>query len=242
MTIISNLSPYAKTLSLISSIKLMSMFEHFSSRWFLFAAQENPSCLNFLLDTFNNLIQYQYEGNQHVIYTLCCNKKVFDQLVNMKFEENSSKKNREQFNGDKEKENESNNSSNENKTDSEEAKATTTNYSFVPSEEWFNKWKTDLHISTVMRLLDYLLPQIEGFCKRQNQASVGEKAIMQFLKNTTLVGLLPVPHAIVIRKYEPNQYTTLWFTTYIWGVFFLRNKKYPLWESDKIRLFSINLV
>jgi len=113
--------------------------------------------------------------------------------------------------------------------------------SFIPTEEWFNKWKSDLHINTVARLLDYLQPHVENFCASNGITSANEKSVMNFLKNTTLVGLLPVPHAIVIRKYEPNKFTTLWFTTYIWGVFFIRNKKYPLWEREKIKLFAINV-
>jgi hypothetical protein len=39
------------------------------------------------------------------------------------------------------------------------------------------------------------------------------------------VGLLPVPHPIVIRKYQANQYTSLWFTAFLWGVIFLRNQR-----------------
>jgi hypothetical protein len=39
------------------------------------------------------------------------------------------------------------------------------------------------------------------------------------------VGLLPVPHPIVIRKYQANEYTSLWFTAFLWGVIFLRNQR-----------------
>jgi frataxin-like iron-binding protein CyaY len=38
------------------------------------------------------------------------------------------------------------------------------------------------------------------------------------------VGLLPVPHPIVIRKYQANAYTNVWFSAYLWGVIFLRNQ------------------
>mmetsp|Transcript_5099 Transcript_5099/g.5796 ORF Transcript_5099/g.5796 Transcript_5099/m.5796 type:complete len:699 (+) Transcript_5099:47-2143(+) len=225
MTIIANISPYAKSLSLVASIKLMSMFEQFSSRRFLFAAEDNPGCLNFLLDTFNNLIQYQYEGNYHVIYTLCRNKALFDNLKNMEFQPESDPQPK------------ANSITPENSSEQVASRMT----SFIPTEEWFNKWKSDLHINTVARLLDYLQPHVENFCASNGITSANEKSVMNFLKNTTLVGLLPVPHAIVIRKYEPNKFTTLWFTTYIWGVFFIRNKKYPLWEREKIKLFAINV-
>ena len=49
-----------------------------------------------------------------------------------------------------------------------------------------------------------------------------ESEILKFLQHGTLVGLLPVPHPILIRKYQANSGTTLWFRTYMWGVIYLR--------------------
>lgn len=49
-----------------------------------------------------------------------------------------------------------------------------------------------------------------------------ESEILKFLQHGTLVGLLPVPHPILIRKYQANAGTAMWFRTYIWGVIYLR--------------------
>ena len=49
-----------------------------------------------------------------------------------------------------------------------------------------------------------------------------ELEILAYLKNGTLVGLLPVPHPIIIRKYQASEATELWFHTYIWGVIYVR--------------------
>ena len=49
-----------------------------------------------------------------------------------------------------------------------------------------------------------------------------EHEVLAYLKNGTLVGLLPVPHPIIIRKYQANEATELWFHTYIWGVIYVR--------------------
>ncbi len=35
--------------------------------------------------------------------------------------------------------------------------------------------------------------------------------IDRFLEHGTLVGLLPVPHPILIRRYQPNPGTAMWF-------------------------------
>ena len=49
-----------------------------------------------------------------------------------------------------------------------------------------------------------------------------EHEVLDYLKNGTLVGLLPVPHPILIRKYQTSENTEQWFHTYIWGVVYVR--------------------
>ena len=46
--------------------------------------------------------------------------------------------------------------------------------------------------------------------------------MLEYLKNGTMVGLLPVPHPILIRKYQTSENTEQWFHTYIWGVIYVR--------------------
>ena len=43
------------------------------------------------------------------------------------------------------------------------------------------------------------------------------------LLNVYAVGLLPAPHPILCRKYQPNAHTGLWFTTFLWGVIYLQH-------------------
>lgn len=95
--------------------------------------------------------------------------------------------------------------------------------------------------TTIRSLVGYLVPKVEQFCSA-NVSEVDERKVLQFIKSTTLVGVLPVPHAIIIRKYEPNEFTNVWFTTFLWGVVFLRNKDLPLWDDRKIKLFLINVL
>lgn len=68
LTIICNVSPYAKGFSLVASIKLVNLFELFSSPRFLFARSSNYTFAQQLLETFNNLVQYQYESNGVLVY------------------------------------------------------------------------------------------------------------------------------------------------------------------------------
>ena len=55
-----------------------------------------------------------------------------------------------------------------------------------------------------------------------------ESEILRFLQHGTLVGLLTVPHPLLIRKYQPNRETAIWFRTYIWEFVYLRNTDPPV--------------
>ena len=64
---------------------------------------------------------------------------------------------------------------------------------------------------------------------------------LDLIQSTTLVGVLPLPHSIVVRRYVQNAYTNLWFTTYRWGVVFLRNQTLTLMDASKVRMFVVTM-
>uniref|UniRef100_A0A8C7MW48 HID1 domain containing n=2 Tax=Salmoninae TaxID=504568 RepID=A0A8C7MW48_ONCKI len=98
-------------------------------------------------------------------------------------------------------------------------------------------WKCKLPLQTIMRLLQVLVPQVEKICI--DKGLTDESEILKFLQHGTLVGLLPVPHPILIRKYQANAGTAMWFRTYMWGVVYLRNVDPPIWYDTDVRLFEI---
>lgn len=55
-------SPYLKSLSMVAANKLLHLLEAFSTTWFLFSAAQNHHLVFFLLEVFNNIIQYQFDG------------------------------------------------------------------------------------------------------------------------------------------------------------------------------------
>ena len=55
-----------------------------------------------------------------------------------------------------------------------------------------------------------------------------------------MVGLLPVPHPIVIRNYYPNAYTDLWFCSYMWGVLVNRSIALASIDSSQIRFLVVH--
>jgi hypothetical protein len=82
-TILVNVSPYLKTLSMVASIKLLHLLEAFSTPWFLFSSPSNHHLVFFLLEIFNNIIQYQFDGNSNLVYTIIRKRQVFHALANI---------------------------------------------------------------------------------------------------------------------------------------------------------------
>uniref|UniRef100_A0A7S3JVS4 HID1 domain-containing protein n=1 Tax=Aureoumbra lagunensis TaxID=44058 RepID=A0A7S3JVS4_9STRA len=281
LTIICNISPYAKTLSLVTCVKVVNLFELFTSPRFFYQSANNHVYVALLLEIFNNVIQYQYGGNPHLIYAIVRRKQVFDALDNLTLPQAlaqaqaRSRSLQPIVNQQKSpavdaakteimremppaEENNNNVSStiptatDHNRTiaqlEQEEKhsvhsskKFVTTGPRFLPNQAWLDKVKSELPLNTIMRLLQHLSPQIDELIS-QSEFALDESALLEFIKNTTMVGLLPVPHAIVIRKYQPNAFTSLWFTAFLWGVIFLQNQLLPLFDGASIKLFTVSVV
>ncbi|CDI96759.1 High temperature induced dauer formation protein [Echinococcus multilocularis] len=422
ITIIDNVSPYVKSLSMVSASKLMHLTEAFSQPWFLFSSPNNFQLVLFLLEIFNNVIQYQFDGNSCLVYSIIRKRQVFYQLANLpttdeeirevlakhsglhrRFEappdtdEEDEVEDRTEENGEGEgegnedifkkeakeegldfvstdvdqfsqaaslindkmdevKNEKGNGVASETKNggavvaqgDSEEmarqmsvleglqtsltdtpsltsmtdsqpvnaahssdyhlhsyegeapstsshipaaasdsttgsstgeavesrhlewksqdeaskgkvAKGTTKTMlereraggsdgnsrrrltpltvPWRPTARWVGSWHEKLPLQTIMRLLQVLVPQVEKICIEKSLKD--EPEILKFLQNGTLVGLLPVPHPILIRKYQSNMGTTVWFRTYLWGVVYLRNSDPPIWFDTNVRLFEV---
>ncbi|XP_011311988.1 protein HID1 [Fopius arisanus] len=313
LTILVNVSPYLKTLSMVASTKLLHLLEAFSTPWFLFSAPTNHHLVFFLLEIFNNIIQYQFDGNSNLVYTIIRKRQVFHALANLPIDcstiaKSLSKRQRKQIPSTSvstenvseaamegshpaqpaepgtlkatlletpgienmtEKESahplspsidvDINKSGEANGRDEEEVddkctqksivpkggirvtdEVVSSNNQWVPTGDWVYQWKSKLPLQTIMRLLQVLVPQVEKICI--DKGLTDESEILKFLQHGTLVGLLPVPHPILIRRYQANAGTTAWFRTYMWGVIYLRNVEPPIWYDTDVKLFEIQRV
>uniref|UniRef100_A0A674AHI5 HID1 domain containing n=1 Tax=Salmo trutta TaxID=8032 RepID=A0A674AHI5_SALTR len=288
LTIVVNVSPYLKSLSMVAANKLLHLLEAFSTNWFLFSASQNHHLVFFLLEVFNNLIQYQFDGNCNLVYAIIRKRNIFHQLANLssdpatihKVERDNvlSKSNPITFYCRKkiifvslletiepfpkglscclvpvaidkltEKAQVSEdgtmvclqhmttdqNAHSPQHTHSPQSSAADTSGIVL-------SWKSKLPLQTIMRLLQILVPQVEKICI--DKGLTDESEILKFLQHGTLVGLLPVPHPILIRKYQANAGTAMWFRTYMWGVIYLRNVDPPIWYDTDVRLFEIQRI
>ncbi|XP_023676320.1 protein HID1 isoform X1 [Paramormyrops kingsleyae] len=309
LTIVVNVSPYLKSLSMVASNKLLHLLEAFSTPWFLFSVSQNHHLVFFLLEVFNNIIQYQFDGNCNLVYAIIRKRSVFHQLANLPSDSASIQKalqrkkrspegisrtnsqetvsmegsrpaapaepgtvktslaatpgidkltEKSQVSEDgtmvsvqhtpSDHSDTESNSGRDNEdvfyTEAETARRRLSSVSSVsswtPTPEWVLSWKTKLPLQTIMRLLQVLVPQVEKICI--DKGLTDESEILKFLQHGTLVGLLPVPHPILIRKYQANAGTAMWFRTYMWGVIYLRNVDPPIWYDTDVRLFEIQRV
>mmetsp|Transcript_12112 Transcript_12112/g.18396 ORF Transcript_12112/g.18396 Transcript_12112/m.18396 type:complete len:835 (+) Transcript_12112:156-2660(+) len=251
-TIICNISPYWRSMSLVAAVKLVNLFEVLSSPKFLFSEHKAFNHLALLLEVFNNVIQYQYHGSQHLVYAIIRKKDIFGRLATMslgrakslcekvygkKIKAAVKEHNRllKMKKANEEDDEEDENDSDDTDSDGEEGRSS----HFKPTEEWLSEFKEKMPLETIKRLLQHLTPVIDEIINRE-EGIVDEGEILAVLNNVTMVGLLPVPHAIVIRKYQPNQYTSLWFTAYLWGIIFVGHQSLPIFDGEAIELFQVS--
>ncbi|XP_077594830.1 protein HID1b isoform X1 [Stigmatopora nigra] len=263
-------SPYLKSLSMVSSDKLLHLVEVFSQPRFLFSAPQNHQLVFFLLEAFNNMVQYQFDGNSNLVYSLIRQRNLFYRLANTPTDAASlgqallrqEKKRREcepaptgppsaiQTGRDIWEPprtpdggpgvggvigSESGRERERQDTPPESRAGSSSPWTATP--DWALCWKSKLPLQTIMRLLQVLVPQVEKICI--DKALTDEREILSFLRHGTLVGLLPVPHPILIRKSQVNGATASWFRTYAWGVVYLRHLDPAIWYDTDIRLFEI---
>lgn len=267
LTIVVNTTPYLKKTSLVAANKLVHLFEVFSSPRFMFACEDNHKLVFFLLEAFNNLIQYQFEGNQHLVYVIIRRRAVFTKLMGLSTSPfvdaaalpSSSIPNADvvfdpALNVPKQKDQNVEtpakifSSLNKDKAIQEkEHFSVVANQQqqqqptpFVPTQAWVESWKSKLPLETIQRLLHVLVPQVEKLCS--DKGVTDEAEILAFLQNGTLVGLLPVPHPILIRRHQSVPSCTVWFCSYVLGVMYMRWMDPPIWHDTQVRLFRVKTV
>jgi hypothetical protein len=251
LTIICNISPYWRKMSLVGAVKLVNLFELLASPKFLFSNYKAYQHLAQLLEVFNNIIQYQYHDNQHLVYAIIRRKDTFGRLATMSLARAVNLYNQAYGDRiDKAKEETLKRIVSVKHVDEKGKVLTPDDESddedailrrhFEPTESWLSEFKDKMPFETLTRLLQHLVPVIDDVITRVDGV-VDERIILDVLKDVTMVGLLPVPHPIVIRKYQPNQYTALWFTAYLWGVIYVNNQSLPIFDGKAIQLFRVSV-
>ncbi|KAL9549615.1 hypothetical protein MBANPS3_005114 [Mucor bainieri] len=83
---ISNISPYLTNIGVTTASKLLTLFHSMSSAPFLMADEYNFQLTSYLLETFNNIINYQYAENPNLMYSIVLHHDYFEKLDQLTFE------------------------------------------------------------------------------------------------------------------------------------------------------------
>ena len=94
-------------------------------------------------------------------------------------------------------------------------------------------------IDTLKGLYSALDPLMQGL--EQQYEQVTETEVLTLLQNTTLVGLLPAPHPILIHRFHGNSDTRDWIQTYLWAVIYINLQSLQLFNSLGVQLFQIKV-
>ncbi|KAI8877401.1 hypothetical protein K501DRAFT_337444 [Backusella circina FSU 941] len=78
--IITNISPYLKNLSAMTSNKLLVLFSSISAPGFLLADESNHHLIKYLLEALNNIIQFQFSNNPQMMYFILRSHQKFEKL------------------------------------------------------------------------------------------------------------------------------------------------------------------
>lgn len=235
LTVLCNVSPYVKCFALESCLKLLSLIDRCSRPWYLFRSAFTHHGLVFLLEMLNNIVQYQFEGNSMLIYSILRQKEIFQQLAAIELPRGKGT----EAQALAEEPGAPDDHTPVTETGGDDAEQDVSNGArWIPTETWLAAVKKKMPLQALLCLIDYLAPQIEALCLKKEVLDQDE--VIKYLKQTTMVGILPVPHPIVIRTYQASAYTAMWFTSYMWGVIFTRSQRMPLYDWKRIRLVVIN--
>lgn len=74
---------------------------------------------------------------------------------------------------------------------------------WYPTGSWYNCWKSKVQFGIILSTLNNILSQIGEVL----HSSTDEKRILATMKQTTMVGIRPAPHPLVVRKIEATSYS-----------------------------------
>lgn len=103
-----------------------------------------------------------------------------------------------------------------------------------PTAEWLESWRQRLPLHTLLRLIAALGPPVAALCQGPY---IDDRSILALIQRSTMVGLLPVPHRIVVHLFRSNDATDRQVTALLWSLIYVRNVLPPLLYGLRIALF-----
>jgi len=262
LTVLANLSPFCMRIALPTALRLVELFETLAAPRFLLANSHNHAHLALLLEAFNNLLQYQYAGSTALVYAIARSPRTFFALrspLQLPSQADLAAADASVAAAQSApiaaeatpvaaaaaiitasiraaKAAPAAPASGTAATALAATVAVTTRWR--PTSEWACAWQSKLPLATTLRLIEFVQPRLLRL-SHDAAGPVPVAAALAMLSECTAVGVLPVPHPIVVRRYVPNTFTSLWFSSFAWGLVLLRTARYPIIDAPLVKLFTL---
>jgi hypothetical protein len=255
LTILANISVYCKSIHGTAANRLVQMVEVFARPSYTRATHLNHVFLVYLMDVINTMIQYHYEGSVDLVLAVLQRRIAFQQLAKLP----DRKSGRDGASPDSASSRSSEDKGKRSARSAEESAdqaadvlelQSTFDALFIEQpaalfrqapDEYERQWKQRLNVSVVLRLFEALVPHMALYYDKDNPSVFNAAAFRSYLQKTTLVGVLPVPHPVIVRQYMPNTVTDAWIQAYLWSLIFQRMFPSGMFDTKCVRLFPVQV-
>jgi hypothetical protein len=219
MTIV-NMSPFIKSLSAITCNKVVTFLERCIQPTLLYSAtlSMNPfvKICTLLGEALGYLLQYQYDTNSQLVYTLLRKRQIFSTLGNFKFSDYQAI------------------------LQTMQKQSNSSFYTPLDSAQFEQiNHEARVTMKLVLDVLDVLGPEISKLCPEDENDACDDQVILDYLQRRTLVGLIPLPRPISIRKFRMSSEISLWLTSFLYGIIYLHNSFPAIWYGTEVKLFTV---
>ncbi|KAI7907919.1 high-temperature-induced dauer-formation protein-domain-containing protein [Cokeromyces recurvatus] len=244
---ITNISPYLKGLSRLTCSKLLTLFGSISAPGFILADEANYHLVEYLLETINNIIQFQYTNNPNLIFMILRYHQKFEKIA--EFSLDNAIIEMERIRHLKETRLQQRESGGENGM-SEKARGKLPEGSSLSrvssnSSMQFQRQQSSSSLSSMNSSGNLVLPGTKnGFIPTEdwvyhwhsklpldttailihtllpklNNNLSNEQEVFNLIHITSTDGLLPTTaHPVIIRKFQWTEPLVIWFRSMLWG-------------------------
>ena len=215
MTLV-NMSPFIRSLSSTTCIKLVGFMERCTQPALIYSSPmtTNPfvKICTLLGEAFGYILQYQYDTNAQFVYTLLRKRQFISSFNEFTF------------------------------LDYQQSILQTKKQNVIPiNEEQFDQIQQEIHnvMKLLLDVLGVLGPEVSKLCPADENDACDEQVILSYLQRRTLVGLIPLPKPISIRKFRMSNEIASWLTSFLYGVIYLHNSYPSIWYGTNVKLFTV---
>lgn len=227
LSILYNLSPFLKNLTIQSVLAIVQLFIFYSSPTILLRNPDSFGPLKMVLDIMINILSHNYQSNTLLGYTLLNHSKKFVKLNESRLIDMTS------MNGRIEEAKLANQDTDEDKK--EEKLSQPVVQAWIPTDVWYDERKATLPINQLLKLLGYISSKME---QAYMVYEAMEKDILSLLQKTSLIGVQDDLPKFQFIQYATNPEIENWLSVYLWNIVYIKNADLKMFLQTRFRYFA----